>query len=517
MATAQEFQDGRSYDPQSVRNIRQEWVDQHMKEKESEFTTTEAGRVFCGTWNVNGKKLDGDLSSWLLPHGEERADLYAIGFQEMVDLNAMNVAIDGGKAKGRSEFWCEKSQECLDSTGTKYSLVMEKHLVGLLILIYVKTSVVSKVKDVRATSTGVGLLGMMGNKGAVAVRMSFQESSLCFVCTHLAAHRGAVSARNSDFKAIIDRTVFTASVSDLAGKGDGEGWSGDSSTAASSSATDMVVKPRHGSEKTRGVDQAILDHDFVFWIGDLNYRIDEELSTDEVFSLIDAGNINFLRDRDQLNIERARRNVFQEFHEGLLEFLPTYKYQPGTDDYDRRPEKKLRPPAWCDRILWRTAPGVHGADGAGTEAVRLLSYRRSELNPSDHKPVSASFSIDLRVVVTDKEKAVFEQLRKLLAAHANTELPKVEVDVEAVPLEFSGVRYLSRAEKPYTIKNVAKSLAYWRFVNKTEDVRPCKRWASVSQSSGLLLPGESKTLFISVIVDRLTSQAVNTGKEMYVK
>ncbi len=43
---------------------------------------------------------------------------------------------------------------------------------------------------------------------------------------------------------------------------------------------------------------------------------------------------------------------------GPLTFRPTYKFQPGTSTYEQRPEKKLRAPAWCDRILWRTAPTI---------------------------------------------------------------------------------------------------------------------------------------------------------------
>ena len=514
---AQEFQDGRSYDPREVRRITQEWVDAHMKEKESEFTTTKEGTVFCGTWNVNGKKLDAEMGDWLLPAGEELKEIYAIGFQEMVDLNAMNVAIDGGKASQRAQYWNDKALSCLDESGTKFTLIAEKHLVGLLLLIYVKSSHASKVKDVRVTSTGVGLLGMMGNKGGVTVRFNYYDSSLCFVCSHLAAHRGAVSARNADFKAIIDRSSFPVDEArayeeqqllqkELQGK-DGGG-------------AEVVVRPRHGAEKTMSVDLTILEHDVVFWIGDLNYRIDEELSTDDVFSLIDAGQLEHLRERDQLNIERGRRNAFQDFHEGLLDFPPTYKYQPGTDEYDRRPEKKIRPPAWCDRVLWRTDPSLAG------EVVKLHSYRRSELSPSDHKPVSASFLVQLRVIVAEKEKAVYQQLTKQLAAFRNGELPQVEVDVgegftpsvgsSSQPLEFIGAKYLVRMDLPYVIRNSGKALAHWRFVNKVEDTRYCKRWLSVSQSSGLLLPGETASLSVSVLVDQVTAQAINTGKERFV-
>lgn len=40
--------------------------------------------------------------------------------------------------------------------------------------------------------------------------------------------------------------------------------------------------------------------------------------------------------------------------EADLTFAPTYKYEPKTDHYDRRPEKKLRCPAWCDRVLYKS-------------------------------------------------------------------------------------------------------------------------------------------------------------------
>lgn len=65
--------------------------------------------------------------------------------------------------------------------------------------------------------------------------------------------------------------------------------------------------------------------------------------------MINTGMIEKLTESDQLNIERAAGRVFQGFHEGNLTFAPTYKYIPGQDIYDQRPEKKMRCPAWCDR------------------------------------------------------------------------------------------------------------------------------------------------------------------------
>ncbi|CAM9352969.1 unnamed protein product [Ectocarpus fasciculatus] len=107
-----------------------------LQERETEYTTVEGVGVFIGTWNVNAKKPDFDdplwLHEWLCPEerpegkgrsggdassapqpaaeagnaesagaetfaskeGDGMEDVYAIGFQELVDLNAVNVAVD---------------------------------------------------------------------------------------------------------------------------------------------------------------------------------------------------------------------------------------------------------------------------------------------------------------------------------------------------------------------------------------------------------------------------------------
>lgn len=50
-----------------------------------------------------------------------------------------------------------------------------------------------------AASVATGLLGMMGNKGGVGIRMEINNSPVVFVCSHLAAHREKVAERNADY------------------------------------------------------------------------------------------------------------------------------------------------------------------------------------------------------------------------------------------------------------------------------------------------------------------------------
>ena len=154
-------------------------------------------------------------------------------------------------------------------------------------------------------------------------------SAVCFICSHFAAHRENVVGRNQDFHSIVSKTSFDVGVNVVKEglqSGSISQWTGE-------------------GEGRIGV----MDHDVVWWLGDLNYRIDEGMTTEEVFEKAQRGEIENLRKHDQLNIERAASSVFQGFNESPLFFPPTYKYQPNTDLYECRPDKKLRAPAWCDR------------------------------------------------------------------------------------------------------------------------------------------------------------------------
>ena len=43
--------------------------------------------------------------------------------------------------------------------------------------------------------------------------------------------------------------------------------------------------------------------------------------------------------------------LFKQFQEGVISFMPTYKYDLRSNSYDT--SKKQRVPAFCDRIMWK--------------------------------------------------------------------------------------------------------------------------------------------------------------------
>jgi len=399
--------------------IKSKWVSNQLRDRAGDFTTTVPISVLSGTWNVNGKKPspDEDLLLWLRSHGNPSSgpDFYCLGFQEIVDLTTVNVVADT-KTRERSSLWVQHVLQAVNGIGA-YEVVHVKHLVGIMVCILAKREHLPFITRVQSQSVGVGVMGVMGNKGGAAVRLKFHDSNLCFVSAHFAAHRDNVEGRNSDFANVLARMRFvheapSAEEVDRLG------------TLALAKLVELEETGRYGSEETNAAGQRlfkIMDHDVVIFLGDFNYRIVQGMSTEEVFEKIDQKDWECLRENDQLNVERRLGNVFRDFKEGFggatPPFEPTYKFQPKTSLYERRPDKKLRAPGWCDRILW------HAKDWA---LVKQLSYEAcAALEMSDHKPVASLFMLECRSVILDRKRAVYQQVLHTLDKFENDSQPKV--------------------------------------------------------------------------------------------
>ncbi|CAA0815549.1 DNAse I-like superfamily protein [Striga hermonthica] len=354
----------------------------------SQTTEVQNYRIFVATWNVGGKSPPShlNLEEWL--HTSPLADVYVLGFQEIVPLNAGNVlgAEDNGPARkwhalvrktlnttfSKDEFTgpvgyysypcCHSSHSTsrmMDSRGicdqtifgsgdygynycssgeeeeednfagsdcnlpppisfghsfsagqSSYCLVTSKQMVGLFLMVWIRSDLSENVRDLSVSCVGRGLMGYLGNKGAISISMCLEKTSFCFVCSHLTSgeKEGDELRRNSDVMEILKKTRFP-------------------------------------QVHDKGSPCTILDHEY-------------------------------------LRIEQRHGRVFAGWSEGRIYFPPTYKYSNNSDKYageNMRPREKRRTPAWCDRILW------HGY------GLHQLSYVRGESRFSDHRPVYSLF------------------------------------------------------------------------------------------------------------------------------
>lgn len=153
-----------------------------MCKRYTEYTQPLSVRISIGTYNVNGGKhfrsvvfKDIQLSDWLLdPHIKSQgslidtgytdenkmipADIYAIGFEEIVDLSAANIV---NSSTENAKSWAIELQKVL-SRDTPYVLVTYQQLVGVCIYVFVKPEHAPFIRDVAVDSVKTGLGGHTG-------------------------------------------------------------------------------------------------------------------------------------------------------------------------------------------------------------------------------------------------------------------------------------------------------------------------------------------------------------------
>ncbi|RAH75792.1 phosphatase family protein [Aspergillus japonicus CBS 114.51] len=391
---------------------------QAVKARKAEYTRQQSIRVKVGTWNVAAiPGTENDIGNWFVQQkgvceqlsglrvkdsqGEnqtddssagqtaslsetapDQIDLYVLGLQEIVDVSSPAEALRPFVDPAPANRWEAALEKALPPG---YKLVAETQLVGLLQLVYASPSLANQVSSVSCTTVGTGLLGYMGNKGAVATRLVLGETTcVVFVNCHLAAgsDKNSLERRNWDASQIVTRTRFEP--------------------------IDPIASLREDPAESIGQE------DFAFWFGDLNYRLEDipgddvrrvlarhtendydnrhqtrvdtsdrtespqvvakdegeqqrsskrrstnsPVSDDDIDPHTDPASlqttISSLLPHDQLTMQQSKRKAFHDgWREGPITFLPTYKYDVGSVGRFDSSEKN-RGPSWCDRILFRS-------------------------------------------------------------------------------------------------------------------------------------------------------------------
>ncbi|XP_048509141.1 inositol polyphosphate 5-phosphatase E isoform X4 [Athalia rosae] len=311
-------------------------------------------RIFIGTWNMNGQSPPKELNDFMLPSGMETVpDMLAIGTQESYS------------EKGD---WEAALQETL---GPSHVLLTSTSLGTLHLALFMRRDLIwfCSVPEDSNFSTRPGTA--FRTKGAVALAIMLFGTSFLFVTAHLTAHQDKVKERVNDIKRIVKNLD--------------------------------LPKELPTKNKDRDVTQ---NFDCVFWCGDLNFRLAQP--REEIIQWI--ANTTFPQEspinlqKDQLRTILNEGAVLRGFEEGAIMFPPTYKYDPGTQNFDS--SNKQRTPAYTDRILFKGKSHTQGyvktVSSENTSSHKdgnlecLIYDSVPSICTSDHKPVWGVFKTTIR-------------------------------------------------------------------------------------------------------------------------
>lgn len=302
-------------------------------------------RIYICTWNMNGEAPPSDLGELFLPSQMETLpDIFVIGTQE---------------SYSDTSEWEISMQETI---GPSHVLFHSETLGTLYMGVFIRRELIWFCSEPEDTSFSTRPGSAFKTKGAVAICFYLFGSSFLFITSHLTAHDDKVRERISDVKRICNSLELPK---------------------------DLPI--RH---KNKDVTQ---NFDYVFWFGDLNFRLTQPRAqvidwlSKQKFPL-DSPLQTPLYDQLASNIRKGL--VFKGFQEPPLSFKPTYKYDPGTQDFDT--SHKQRVPSYTDRILYRCKKGNILNTGNNTNIHWLHYSSVPSFTTSDHKPVWGLYKCKLK-------------------------------------------------------------------------------------------------------------------------
>jgi phosphatidylinositol-bisphosphatase len=133
-----------------------------------------------------------------------------------------------------------------------------------------------------------------------------------------------------------------------------------------------------------------------------------------------------------------------------------------------------------------------------------------EMMMSDHKPVRALMSLDIRKIDTDMQKKTLLDITQHLA-ETKDEQPYGELSSSFV--EFEDVHFMEYKEKLLTLTNAGRVLTFFEFIQKVDEKSILPPWLQVTPLSGVIAPGEKVVLRFEITVDPTNSTALNLGEE----
>uniref|UniRef100_A0A8C2H037 phosphatidylinositol-3,4,5-trisphosphate 5-phosphatase n=1 Tax=Cyprinus carpio TaxID=7962 RepID=A0A8C2H037_CYPCA len=325
---------------------------QQMKNKHSGKPEPDMITIFVGTWNMGNANPPPNITSWFQSKGQGKThddtasqiphDIYVIGTQE--------------DPLGEKE-WIETVRGALrDITNISFKQIATQTLWSIRIVVLAKPEHENRFSHVFCDSVKTGIANALGNKGAVGVSFMFNRTSFGFVNSHLTSGSEKKLRRNQNYVSILRFLNL-------------------------------------GDKKLNPFD---ITHRFthLFWLGDLNYRVD--LPAQEAENIVMKIKLQQYQDllaRDQLNMEKEEERVFLDYEEEEITFAPTYRFERDTREkyaYTKAKATGVHPTLWR---MWFATHMVIKTSLHLPTILFLISGCTNDIMTSDHSPVFATFDV----------------------------------------------------------------------------------------------------------------------------
>lgn len=223
------------------------------------------------TWNLANIPLPNSMISCFNKQELETVDLFVIGVQEC--------------SYWKKSEWQKHLRNLLHHYG--FECIASVEMWQMFEIAFIRSNLAKFVDNVYTDSKAMGFGNMVGNKGGMVIAFKYLGYQFVFVNCHLAPKPYKVLERNRMIKNL----------------------------------TKLIRLP----------NMPIVDFDvaadYMFWFGDLNYRIDYPFN--ETLAILEKSKglsgIKKLLSKDQLIKQRRDNNIFYNFIEPEIIFFPTYR------------------------------------------------------------------------------------------------------------------------------------------------------------------------------------------------
>ena len=189
----------------------------------------------------------------------------------------------------------------------------------------------------------------------------------------------------------------------------------------------------------------------------MNYRISH--ANEQVRKAISELSTIPLLEKDQLRCEMKLHRVFKNYSEQAIRFMPTYKFDPNSDQYDT--SEKFRTPSWTDRILYHTKrTKTHRNSEEEFPSIQPIAYTSTaSIRFSDHRPVCGLYLVAMKHTRDEiRYNQIRDELIRQIDREENDAIPTIKIEPRAPAIVFNNIRYLDKVNYQISIKNIGECI-----------------------------------------------------------